>query len=111
MITNLVARLIKNQKNKKVAFVVQPNWVKTAKEIFRIYGIRNGLWIGTSVQLIKSQQNYDIIIVDEAHKLSRNYSKQMSVFNKVYKGKYKACESHLEIIKQIGKQVVLMYDV
>lgn len=111
MITNLVARLIKNQKNKKVAVVVQPNWVKTAKEIFRIYGIRNGLWIGTSVQLIKSQQNYDIIIVDEAHKLSRNYSKQMSVFNKVYKGKYKACESHLEIIKQIGKQVVLMYDV
>lgn len=56
--------------------------------------------------------HYDVIVVDEAHKLSRRYEKQQSHFNKVYnKDGYEDCSSHLEILQRMGDQIVLMYDV
>lgn len=114
LLTNLVAKL-HNSTNKKIAVVVQPNWVETAKEIFDIYGMLDNLWLGTSTQLIntfkKNKVKYDVIIVDEAHKLSRKYSKQHPSFNSVYSDGFGNCKSHLEIINQIGSQIILMYDV
>lgn len=124
LLTNLVAKLITEktgdgkQKSNSVAVVVQPNWVKTAQEIFNIYGMTDKLWIGTSTQLINKFNNlefkaqFDVIVVDEAHKLSRRYNKQQPSFNSVYKNeKFSDCKSHLEIIKELGKRIILMYDV
>ena len=123
LLTNLVAKLIteKTRDGKKksisVAVVVQPNWVRTAQEIFNIYGMSDKLWIGTSTQLINNFNNskftaqFDVIVVDEAHKMSRKYSKQHPSFNSVYKNKFSKYESHLQIIKELGKQIILMYDV
>ncbi|MEB6069982.1 MULTISPECIES: DUF2075 domain-containing protein [Enterococcus] len=112
LLTHLVAKLLTNKKKKKIAVVLQPNWIKTAKEIFSVYGFKSSnLALLTSTQLINSDKNYDIVIVDESHKLSRKFSKQMASFNSVYKGRFSQENNHLECLKKIGSQVILMYDI
>ncbi len=112
LLTHLVAELLSKHPAKKIGVVVQPNWIKTAKKIFKVYGVNgNNLFIGSSTQIINSKKQYDVVIVDEAHKLSRRGNKQMASFNKVYKGIFAERTNHLDILAEISKQVVLMYDV
>ncbi|MED3394443.1 DUF2075 domain-containing protein [Bacillus wiedmannii] len=112
LLTHLVAKLLKEKPNQRIAVVLQPNWIKTAEEIFRVYGMNNSnLTIATSTRLINADENYDVVIVDESHKLSRKFSKQMASFNNVYKGRFAQDENHLEALKKLGRQIVLMYDV
>lgn len=112
LLTHLVAKLLKEKPSQRIAVVLQPNWIKTAKDIFRVYGMNNSnLTLATSTQLINADENYDVVVVDESHKLSRKFSKQMASFNKVYKGRFAEDENHLEAIKKLGRQIVLMYDV
>lgn len=113
LLTHLVANLLKERKNSRIGVIVQPNWEKTAIEIFKVYGMNsNYLSILTSTKLIKSHEKFDIIIVDESHKLSRKYGKQHPSFNAVYKIEgFDDCNSHLEIIQRLGNQTILMYDV
>jgi DUF2075 family protein/predicted GIY-YIG superfamily endonuclease len=112
LLTHLVAKLLKEKPNQRIAVVLQPNWIETAKDIFRVYGMNNSnLKLVTSTQLISADENYDVVIVDESHKLSRKFSKQMATFNKVYKGRFAQDENHLEALIKIGRQIVLMYDV
>ncbi|WP_290123414.1 DNA/RNA helicase domain-containing protein [Secundilactobacillus silagei] len=86
---------------------------KTGKEIFRVYGMnKRNLTVTTSTKMIKSGKKYDVVVVDESHKLSRRYGKQHPSFNAVYKiNGFEKCQSHLEILKALGKQIILMYDV
>ncbi|WHY63279.1 DUF2075 domain-containing protein [Cytobacillus firmus] len=112
LLTHLVAKLLKEKPNQQIAVVLQPNWIVTAKDIFRVYGMNNNnITIATSTQLINANKNYEVVIVDESHKLSRRFSKQMASFNKVYKGRFAKDENHLEALKKLGRQIVLMYDV
>lgn len=113
LLTHLVARMLKDRPGIRIGVVVQPNWEKTAKSIFKIYGMDSSrLFIATSINLIKDNGKYDVIIVDEAHKLSRRYGKQNPSFGKVYKiPGFKDCGSHLEILQKMGRQIILMYDV
>lgn len=60
---------------------------------------------------VNADENYDVIIVDESHKLSRKFGKQNPTFNSVYKGRFAQDENHLECLKKLGRQIVLMYDV
>ena len=113
LLTHLVASILKNNKAARVGIVVQPNWEKTGIEIFKIFGMNNdNLVVTTSTKLITDGEEYDIILVDESHKLSRKYGKQHPSFNKVYEiPEFANCESHLEILQKLGKQIILMYDV
>ncbi|XQY90628.1 DNA/RNA helicase domain-containing protein [Metabacillus sp. HB246100] len=112
LLTHLVAKLLKEKPSQRIAVVLQPNWIDTAKDIFRVYGMNNSnLKIATSTKLINSDENYDVVIVDESHKLSRKFPKQMAIFNKVYKGRFAQDENHLEALKKLGHQIVLMYDI
>lgn len=112
LLTHLVAKLLSDKPNCRIAVVLQTNWIETDKDIFRVYGMNNSnLKIATSIQLINAAENYDIVIVDESHKLSRKHTKQMPSFNSVYKGGFSQIENHLEALKKLGRQVVLMYDV
>ena len=117
LLTHLVASILKNKKNFKIGVVVQPNWEATGKEIFKIFGMNNeNLNVTTSTKIITEYINdgdgYDLIVVDESHKLSRRGSKQLATFNSVYNApKFSNCQSHLEILQKISKQVILMYDV
>ena len=114
LLTHLVASILQAKKDIRIGVVVQPNWEKTGKEIFRIFGMNHdNLKVTTSTKLITDDKDYDIIIVDESHKLSRRGSKQMAAFNAVYniKPEYSNCHSHLEILQKLSSQLILMYDV
>lgn len=113
LLTHMVANILKERKKATIGVVVQPNWQETAAEIFRIYGMNStNLTVATSTQIINSGKSFDVIVVDESHKLSRKGGKQMNAFNEVYKiPGYENCQTHLEILQKIGKQIILMYDV
>lgn len=113
LLTHLVAQFLNSEKDKSIAVVVQPNWIKTATEIFKVYGLNSSnLKILSSTQLINLKQKFDTIIVDESHKLSRRGSKQMAIFNTVYNNpEFAACETHLEPLIKLSNQLILMYDV
>ncbi|WP_270792556.1 DNA/RNA helicase domain-containing protein [Enterococcus casseliflavus] len=112
LLTHLVAKFLDEQSDITIAVVVQPNWIKTAQEIYKVYGMnRNNLTEVISTQLINQDKDFDVVVVDESHKLSRKYAKQMSSFNNVYKGRFNSDDNHLEPLKKIGNQLILMYDV
>ena len=114
LLTHMVARILRERKDAVVGVVVQPNWEKTGREIFDIFGMKDDarLCVTTSTKLINSGKRFDVIIVDESHKLSRKGSKQLAAFNSVYEiPAYRDCQSHLEILQKMSDQVILMYDV
>ena len=113
LLTNIVARMLDERPQARIAVVVQPNWKKIGEEIFRVYGMNSSrLDVLTPLKLINQGEKYDVIIVDESHKLSRKHTKQYYTFNAVYNiPGNEGCESHLEIIKKLGTQIILMYDV
>ena len=113
LLTHLVSRYLMESQKKKIAVIVQPNWEKTAMDIFKVFGIHSSnLKISTSTKFITQGEKYDIIIVDESHKLSRKGSKQHPSFDKIYKSEqFSDCVNHLEPIKRLGNQIILMYDV
>ncbi|GAA0075989.1 hypothetical protein UT300005_03670 [Clostridium sp. CTA-5] len=113
LLTHLVASILKDRPDARVGVVVQPNWEKTGASIFKVYGMNSSrLSVLTATKLIATHEKYDVIIVDESHKMSRKYGKQHPSFNAVYKiAEFNNCESHLEIIRKLGNQIILMYDV
>lgn len=113
LLTHLVARFLKDKPGTRVGVVVQPNWIKTGESIFKVFGMNSSnLSITTSTKMITDHSKYDVIIVDESHKISRKYGKQHPSFGKVYDiPEYQNCESHLEILQKMGNQIILMYDV
>lgn len=114
LLTHMVGRILRERKDAVVGVVVQPNWEDIGREIFDVFGMKDDarLTVSTSTKLIKEGKKFDVIIVDESHKLSRRGSKQMAAFNDVYKiAAYKDCQSHLEILQGMSTQVILMYDV
>ena len=113
MLTHLVANILKDRPEAKIGVVVQPNWEKTGLNIFKVYGMNsNYLSITTTTKIITENKRYDVIIVDESHKLSRRYGKQHPSFGQVYNIQgFEDCNSHLEILQKMGQQIILMYDV
>lgn len=113
LLTHLVANMLKDRPGTKIGVIVQPNWEKMGNDIFKDYGMNsNYLSVATSTKIIKENSQYDVIIVDESHKLSRKYGKQHPSFGEVYKiHGFENCNSHLEILQKMGHQIILMYDV
>ncbi len=113
LLTHLVASILSERPGTKIGVVVQPNWEKTGENIFKIYGMNSAnLMVGTTTKIIDADSNYDVIVVDESHKISRRYGKQHPSFGQAYDiPDYKECKSHLEILQRMGRQMILMYDV
>ena len=113
LLTHLVANILKDRPEAKIGVVVQPNWEEKGLNIFKVYGMNsNYLSITTSTKIITENKRYDVIIVDESHKLSRRYGKQHPSFGQVYNIQgFEDCNSHLEILQKMGQQIILMYDV
>lgn len=113
LLTHLVANILKDRPEAKIGVVVQPNWEKTGLNIFKVYGMNsNYLSITTTTKIITENKRYDVIIIDESHKLSRRYGKQHPSFGQVYNIQgFEDCNSHLEILQKMGQQIILMYDV
>lgn len=83
VLTNLAARLCENH-TWNVGVVVKSNWVKTARSIFRAYGLGKNIKVGTAYQLIKKKERFHIILVDEAHRLRWNSPKQNHVNTDIF---------------------------
>lgn len=119
MLTNLAATLSKKFPNKTVAVIVKANWEKTAKKIFKTYGDQD-IDVFTAVKFIKAHRQYDYLIVDEAHRLRRYYSKSNNVLNVIFKLPDRVAEqrgvnydvnaNELDMVIKLCKQVVLLYD-
>ena len=65
LLTNIVARILKEKPNDRVGVVVQPNWEKTGKNIFKVFGMNSTrLVVATSSKIIASGETFDIIILE-----------------------------------------------
>lgn len=107
VLTNLAARLSQTYPNKRIAVVVKTNWVKSAQKIFQAYSVKN-IDVFTAYKLIKSGEQYDYVLVDEAHRLRRYYSKgnhvTQDIFNK------DGNQNELKLLGKLNPCFILFYD-
>ncbi|MGM0324131.1 hypothetical protein IGJ18_001638 [Enterococcus sp. AZ078] len=109
LMTNLVAQIFdKFNGTKKIGVVIKANWRENAKKIFKDYGINKNVQVGTWGSLLTSEQYFDYIIVDEAHRLPRFYGKlhpsELKYFNN------KKDKNSLELLRECTSSLVLFYD-
>lgn len=108
LMTNLAAQIYKKYDGqKKIAVVVKSNWRRSGKKIFTSYGIKN-VTVGTWCQIVSSQQKYDYILIDEAHRLPYKHGYQMACDLKIFKEK--GVDHSLKLLGEMGKSLVLFYD-
>lgn len=108
VLTNLAARLCENR-TWNVGVVVKSNWVKTARSIFRAYGLGKNIKVGTAYQLIKKKERFHIILVDEAHRLRWNSPKQNHVNTDIFDPKDPR-KNELFLLGEMTDRLVLFYD-
>lgn len=106
LLTNLVARF---SETIQVGVVVKNNWIGTLKKILKAYPVGNNIDVGSAYQIITNNKKYDIIIVDEAHRLRWGYPKQdhkrFGIFDKNEPKK-----NELYLLGEKTKRLVLLYD-
>ena len=112
VLSNLVARLCeKYEKGYTIGVVVKRNWIRSIKNIFRSYAIKDNVIIGTPYQIIKNNfvKKFDIVIVDESHRLRWKYPKQMHTTTDIFKNK-PLYQNELYLLGKKAKRMVLLYD-
>lgn len=119
MLTNLAANLSHTYSPQRIAVVVKTNWHQTAEKIFKAYGDQQ-IDVYTAKQLIEANRHYDFLIVDEAHRLRRYYSKSNNIMNTIFKLpanvaaergiNYDVNGNELDKLMKCADQVTLMYD-
>lgn len=109
LMTNIVAKLFDKYKGtRKIGVVVKANWRKNAKKIFENYGINEHVTVGTWGNLVNSGINYDYILVDEAHRLPRDYGKLHPSERRYFNGD--TTKNSLELLNEISDSLILFYD-
>lgn len=108
VLTNLAASLFEKG-GLQIGVVVKSNWVKAAREIFRAYGIGKNITVGTALQLIRARNQFDVILVDEAHRLRWYYPKQNHVTCDIF-DREDLFKDELFLIGKLAKRLVLFYD-
>lgn len=111
VLTNLVAGLCETESEKqpKIGVVVRKNWKDTAKKIFRAYGLGKNVCVNSAAGMIHTAEHYDIILVDEAHRLRWNYSKQHPSTRKLF-DKNDPQKNELFLLGEMTDRLVLFYD-
>ena len=116
LITNLAVRYAKLHPNARIAVACQSNWTDSGQKIFRSYGADN-ITVDTALKLYRSGIHYDYILVDEAHRLRRYYSKTNHVRDDIFEvsmdpvtGQKTAGANELQQLLRISDQLVLFYD-
>ena len=108
VLTNLAARLCKHHKW-NVGVVVKANWVKTARSIFRAYGLGKNIEVGTAYQLIRQKKRFHILLVDEAHRLRWNSPKQNHLTTGIFDSNDPR-KNELFLLGEMAERLVLFYD-
>lgn len=109
LMTNTVAQLFdKYNGEKKIGVVVKANWRRNAIRIFTDYGISKNVTVGTWGMLLNSEEKYDYIIVDEAHRLPHFYGKLHPSERKYFNGD--KTRTSLELLSNVTSSLILFYD-
>ena len=108
VLTNLAARLCEHH-DWNVGVVVKSNWVKTARSIFRAYGLGKNIAVGTAYQLIRQQKRFHILLVDEAHRLRWNSPKQNHLTTGIFDPNDPR-KNELFLLGELTDRLVLLYD-
>lgn len=109
LLTNIAAKLASEYPNAEISVVVRTNWRKNAQNIFRSYGTNN-ITVNTPNIICEHNKKYDFVIVDEAHRLTRYYSKgnhTAKLFSDESSRKYTQLDF---IIKRSKRATILLYD-
>ncbi len=116
LITNLAIEYLKLHPESKIAIAAQSNWVDSGKKIFKAYGAEN-IIVDTPVVIYRSKEYYDLILVDEAHRLRRYYSKTNHIRDDIFEvskdpstGETVAKYNELEQLAKLSDHLVLFYD-
>ncbi len=116
LITNLAIEYSKMYPDAKIAIAAQSNWVDSGKKIFKAYGAEN-ISVDTPVVIYRTGEYYDLILVDEAHRLRRYYSKTNHIRDDIFEvtkdpstGKPVPKYNELEQLAKQSDHLVLFYD-
>lgn len=112
VLTNLAASLHHEFPKAIIGVAVKPNWRDTGRKIFEAYGAKN-IKVYSPNQIIANKYNFDYLIVDEAHRLRRYYSKSLPVLQKIFKnkdGSYNYHTNELIMLNKRTKYMTLLYD-
>lgn len=75
LFTSLAFKLAESYPNMSIGLITTGNLKNQFNNIFKAVGLKNRLEVLTAAQVLTRNKKYDIIIVDEAHKLKRYYTK------------------------------------
>jgi DUF2075 family protein/predicted GIY-YIG superfamily endonuclease len=110
LFTNLAFSLAERNPNLKIGLITTGNLTKQFNLIFKSIGLNERLKVKTGSQLIldakKNDKKFDIIIVDEAHKLKQHYRKGHPNARR----HLKEGEEELTLLEGITDGLVLLYD-
>lgn len=116
LITNLAIEYLKLHPESKIAIAAQSNWVDSGKKIFKAYGAEN-IIVDTPIVIYRNKEYYDLILVDEAHRLRRYYSKTNHIRDDIFEvskdpstGMPVAKYNELEQLAKLSEHIVLFYD-
>lgn len=116
LITNLAIKYAQLYPDARIAIVSQSNWVESGKKIFKAYDAEN-VDVDTALVIYRNNIHYDLILVDESHRLRRYYSKTNHIRDDIFE-LYEDPDTHIKKPKyneldqliRMSKQIVLFYD-
>lgn len=105
----LASKLSTEPYGKSVAIAVKDNVVKKTRDKYKSWA--SSVTVDSYSHISCGDKHYDVVIVDEAHRLRRPYGKTKFL----HKNLWSALEStglsnELELIKTKGNTIILMYD-
>lgn len=110
LFTNLATRLADDYSNLNIGLITTGNLSKQFNNVFRAVNLNYRLTVKTASQLINdakaSGSNFDIIIVDEAHKLKKYYRKGHPNARK----HLQEDDDEIRLLEELTTGLVLLYD-
>lgn len=107
LLMSLMYKLINEFPDKKIGLVTTSNLLNRFNSILKQLNLSKRLQFKRAGSLISSGENFDIILIDEAHRLQRNYAKGHPAAKKHFKDKE---INELEMLSNIANNVILFYD-
>lgn len=105
----LASALSRAPYNKSVAIAVKDNVVKKSQDKYKTWA--SPVTVDSYSSISCGSTHYDVVIVDEAHRLRRPYSKTKFLRKKLWNAlEATGLSNELELIKTKGDTIVLMYD-
>lgn len=110
LFTNLAFYLAENHLKLSIGLITTGNLTRQFNLIFKSVGLNDRLVVKTGSQLImdakKNDKTYDIIIVDEAHKLKKHYRKgHPNARRHLTEG-----DEEISLLEELTEGLVLLYD-